>query len=349
LLPTLVTEYEGETDAVLFRLLDEAASIVGEGRVLLRLMTTDDPLQGRLLSRAPVKWFPEEEWRRYLAFAKTRLVEPRLVLERGKWVLSVPLQCGGRPFGIFAAMSRKPAGFSEIQVSLLLVLTALASTVLHARHVVARAGESLVDEERNRIAMDMHDRLVPELFTMKMGAEACRQHIDGDAGHVEEILDRMQEAISRTMTDVRGYICGLRSQSEEQLDLSAAIERSVRGVMGDGAPKGTLAVEGSPRALSSPVALCLFSITQEAIANILKHAAARSFDVVLRYREREIELRICDDGKGFDAVTAQLRAANDLSGLHNMRERVGRLSGRLSIDSREGEGTQILVLLPMGR
>ena len=96
--------------------------------------------------------------------------------------------------------------------------------------------------------------------------------------------------------------------------------------------------------LDSDVALCLFRIVQEALANAVRHARARTICVSLLITAESVELTVVDDGVGF---AASERTKSGL-GLRSIHERVRFLQGQVSVDSRPGEGTKVLVRIPIG-
>jgi signal transduction histidine kinase len=106
-------------------------------------------------------------------------------------------------------------------------------------------------------------------------------------------------------------------------------------------------VEGTDVHLSHDVQGTFFRIAQEAITNALRHAEAKVIAVALRYREREAELLVSDDGRGFDPATAQGPETRHF-GLVGMHERASRLRGTLTIDSAPGTGTRVRFVFPTG-
>jgi len=112
--------------------------------------------------------------------------------------------------------------------------------------------------------------------------------------------------------------------------------------------QGRLVVEGEQRTLSPNAEACLYQVAKESVSNIVKHAGATSFEVVLTYAEEGVSLRVSDDGNGFEHSEAQRRARDGVSyGLRSIGERVKREEGRLDVVSAPGQGTTIYVRLPV--
>jgi hypothetical protein len=102
---------------------------------------------------------------------------------------------------------------------------------------------------------------------------------------------------------------------------------------------------GEERVVASPVKIALFRIAQEALTNVLKHAQAKTARVTLTYGEKSVQVRVTDDGKGFDMDTAG--SAKRVSwGLKGMEERTSLLGGRFEVQSQQGQGTTVEVSIP---
>ncbi len=207
-----------------------------------------------------------------------------------------------------------------------------------------RASEArlAVMEERQRLARDLHDSAAQALYAITMYAEAARQLL-GDrsmaADYFREIRDTAQEALR----DMRLLLFELRPPALEQEGLVGALQTRLEAVEGRAGLETELEVEEG-RQLPLEIEEGLYRIAQEALNNALKHAQARRITVHLRQTAPATILEIADDGAGFDLTTAREKGG---LGLRGMEERAARLGGRLTVESRPGEGTRVKVTVPV--
>jgi signal transduction histidine kinase len=202
---------------------------------------------------------------------------------------------------------------------------------------------SAEDQERRRIARELHDETGQALTTLLVGLRAIGD-LTGLA-KVRSMAQRLRKVAAHTVDDVGRLARGLHPAVLDDKGLVAAARRHVRefaqtmGVVVD------LRVVGSvPRRLSPLVQSTMYRILQEALTNVARHARAHGVGVVLTHKDAMLELVIRDDGVGFDPA-AVLNEATGL-GLHGMQERVALLGGTVQIESRPGHGTIIRVRIP---
>jgi signal transduction histidine kinase len=108
----------------------------------------------------------------------------------------------------------------------------------------------------------------------------------------------------------------------------------------------TVTTEGEVRALPAPVKIGMFRIAQEALTNVVKHADANNVDVILTYKEDGVQLEIIDDGCGFNIQVLSMDLSRPSWGLAGMEERAALFKGKFKLESAEGEGTKIKVMVP---
>jgi two-component system sensor histidine kinase UhpB len=203
-----------------------------------------------------------------------------------------------------------------------------------------------VEDERKRIAVDIHDHLGAALISVRLEASAmaARARSMGDAD-----LERDARHIASTAEGIyattRNIVKSLRPEIIDTLGLSGAIEELVRNmdVLNTGCRFHFSAMKGLPY-LRGEVAMPAYRITQEAINNIVKHAGATEarIGLTLAPDPHHLCIEISDNGRGFDAETGHAGL-----GLIGMRERVAAVAGQLDILSSEGKGTLIRVTLPL--
>ncbi len=213
--------------------------------------------------------------------------------------------------------------------------------VVRRQAVRLEEGRSVVriqEEERRRIARDLHDGLGQSLTALKLGLEAARAHPAEVSGRLEEAghtCDETLEELRRVVHDLRppgleaGDVTEVLRALTERFELRTGIRVSL---------SARLAVRPSEE-----LAVALLRVAQEALANVGKHARASEVGVVLEGTARTVELEVHDDGGGFDP-----EADNGGSGLPGIRERVAFLGGSVAVHSEPGGGARLTVRLPLG-
>jgi signal transduction histidine kinase len=202
---------------------------------------------------------------------------------------------------------------------------------------------SAEDEERRRIARELHDETGQALTALLVGLRLIEeQAITVD---VLSAARRLRGVAAQTMDNVGRLARGLHPSVLDDLGLAAAARRHVSDYAESFGITVDLRLESI---VSHPVpplaATTIYRILQEALTNVARHARARAVEVELKLEETMLELVVRDDGVGFD-VRAALSEASGL-GLHSMRERLVLLGGALKIQSRSGRGTVVWARIP---
>jgi signal transduction histidine kinase len=207
-------------------------------------------------------------------------------------------------------------------------------TELHRHLLSAR------EDERARLARDLHDDLGALLTSAKLDAARLRSRLGRDAPEAQERLASLVRMLDGVIALKRRIVEDLRPSALDTVGLVAALEILAR----EFAERTGLEVisEFEPVARSAEAELVLFRLLQEATTNIAKHAKARRVSLVLREDNGDTLLRVSDDGVGFDAS----RAPGSAHGLAGMRFRVHAENGTMTVDSQPGVGTTIEVRLP---
>jgi signal transduction histidine kinase len=164
------------------------------------------------------------------------------------------------------------------------------------------------------------------------------------AEQAREHLDRARILVRSSLAEARRTVWALRSETLEQNDLAGALAQVARQLSGDHEVK--VSVAGRRRRLPAEVENNLLRIGQEALANAARHARADEISVDLRFGEGVVRLSVQDDGCGFDVEHAA-QAASGHFGLAGIRERVHNLGGELSLLSRPGRGSELVVEVPV--
>ncbi len=213
----------------------------------------------------------------------------------------------------------------------------------HARQHVLKRVLMAQDSERQRIARELHDETGQSLASLIVGLRALEEGCEDPSTGSK--LRRLRGVAENTADEVSRLSRGLHPSSLDALGFVAAAERLAAEVKTSHGIEAGLIVHGFERSradLPPEVALALYRILQEALTNVVRHAAATSVTVRLDRSGGRVRAAIEDDGCGFDANSA-VRGI----GLHSIRERVTLLGGTLGIDSAPGRGTVIEVQLPV--
>ena len=221
--------------------------------------------------------------------------------------------------------------------------TSLGSAIL-LRDVTATKLLAIL-QERDRIAMDLHDGIIQSLYGVTLGLVAAELKIDQDPDHVRQAVRRVTGQIDDIIQDIRTYVFDLRARELGARGLCAGLEAIAEELSGSTSLR--LDVRLDPRAdnfLSSDACAQLLLIAREAIANVRRHAEARDVSISLTRSSSLLILTVKDDGRGFDPRAPAQRTA---LGLRNISERVRMLDGELSIHSAPGRGTEIRVTVPV--
>jgi len=213
---------------------------------------------------------------------------------------------------------------------------------------LARSVWRVQEDERRRLARDLHDGIGQQLTALRHRLDALARSVDGAAdaaSPLHQALSICESAIEET----RALSRVLRPQILDDLGLEAALNWLARHSAESGGYEIEIDIGALPTPLDGDVSTLIFRVAQEAFTNILKHAQARH--VLLRLAQRQdvgLQLLIIDDGVGFDVDAAFAKASGGQStGLPSMRERVRLFGGRFTIISQPGEGMQLRVLVPL--
>jgi len=210
------------------------------------------------------------------------------------------------------------------------------------RHAVAAQ-----EEERRRIARELHDEIGQVLTGLATGLRGVQQSLNGDLDHVRLQLRQLEGMTVKAIGELSRLVTDLRPSLLDDIGLHAALGWYVDEINRRHAIQFALALDKAPYRLPREVETTLFRITQEALNNIIRHAQASHAQVHLRYDKDKIRLRINDDGVGFDPLPVLEGAAQTGWGLVGIRERVQMAGGECRIQSAVGVGTVLSVEIPL--
>jgi signal transduction histidine kinase len=260
--------------------------------------------------------------------------------------LLAPLVHRDRALGVLCAFDRlaEDAAFGEREEQLLLAFAASAATaVATAQSVEAerlRHSVRSAEEERGRWARELHDETLQGLAALGVLLNAG---LRAGGERLEDAVRQATEQLATEIANLRALITELRPAALDQLGLAAAIEALARRAQDvDGLEVGlVLAVPREDR-LDPELRTAAYRLVQEALTNVAKHARATKVEVVVRHGDGVLEVRVADDGSGFDPA-----APTDGFGLAGMRERAALMNGRVDIRSSATGGTQVTATFPV--
>jgi PAS domain S-box-containing protein len=198
--------------------------------------------------------------------------------------------------------------------------------------------------ERTRMAREIHDTLLQGFTGVGLKLLAVTNRVAGQpetAGALREVLTLAQ----KTLEDARRAVWDMRSPLPAGAEFSAALRTAAEdGTRGTGLTL-EYEVEGPARPVDPQVEAVVIRMVQEAVANAVKHAAARTLRVTCTHEARRVRLSVADDGRGF-TVDPDFHAYGGHWGLLGMRERASQIGGKVLVRSTPGQGTSIILLVP---
>lgn len=266
----------------------------------------------------------------------------------GQTVLTA-VRADGTEFPIEASISHYRSGGAQFYMAILRDVTER----LRAEDALRRSKEELSqfanaasvarEQEKTRIARELHDELAQALTALKMDVSWSRRHLPEAAGPIDERLASVEKILDSTVMSTRRIAADLRPLMLDDLGLNAALEWLAEQFQERHGVTCQLDVEGLEDDLPENYATAIFRILQESLTNVARHAAATHVRVLVRRTGQEILIRVQDNGQGFSLAEQGKPGSFGLIGL---RERAYMLGGETVITSAPGEGTRIEVRLP---
>jgi len=202
---------------------------------------------------------------------------------------------------------------------------------------------SASDQERMRLAMDLHDGPIQRLATIRYGLERARLHLErGRTESADELLRDVERQVSVETHALRRLMAELRPPALDESGLVGAVRDQVVGFERKTGVECDLQADVEGR-LDPELETVLYRVIQEALTNVAKHAKAQHVEVKIRSEAGAVELEVVDDGMGFERGDAGEKARNGHLGLIAMRERVQMAGGTWAVDSVPNEGPRVQV------
>lgn len=269
--------------------------------------------------------------------------ELRRMIEREGFLLvvSVPLLAKGKVLGAINASTRFPRELAAEEISLLAAIGQQVGVAVENARLYEQAEQSAAAAERSRLARDLHDAVTQTLFSASLIAEVLPRLWERNQEEGRRRLEELRQLTRGALAEMRTLLLELRPAALTEAALPDLLRHLTEATTGRSRVPVSLIVEGASL-LPSEVQVSVYRIAQEALNNVAKHASATRASVALRCQTGCLELRVSDDGRGFDAgaITAEHL------GLGIMRERAEAIGAQLTIDSKPGQGTRVQVAWP---
>ena len=278
-----------------------------------------------------------------------------------KSFMAVPLQARECTFGVISFAAIEPGRrYGPSDLALAEELARRAALVIENARLYRELGErerrlhELVgrlllaqEEERHRIAYDVHDGLAQVAAAAQQHLEALAAHYRPRSPRARQTLDHARELAQRTVGEARRITADLRPTALDDFGLATALRLEADTLRAEG---WEVTFDGEPESERLPptIEASLFRVAQEALSNVRKHARTARAHLALHRRGGTVRLEIRDWGRGFQpSVVLAGVGSSGRVGLAGMRERVAWLGGRCTVRSRPGGGTRILVEVPL--
>ena len=211
-----------------------------------------------------------------------------------------------------------------------------------------RSEAEAIDEERRRIAGEMHDGVAQDMAALRLKAALWHDSVGGDSAQMHAALDELKQVLDGAILKIRRAIFALRPVALDEVGFFLALRRFITDFENHYQAYVSLVVSGPEERLPVSLELPMFHVVQEALTNIGKHAGASLVSITVDMTNAKAAmLTIRDNGGGFDTTSLEHAARGGHLGLKQMRERVEKVGGVLTIESQPDRGTELRVLLPL--
>jgi two-component system sensor histidine kinase UhpB len=244
---------------------------------------------------------------------------------------------------------RDLARFSLLFNEMLDRLEENADTIRQDREQLRRMALAVLnaqEEERRRLARELHDQTSQALSIMLVGIDTGLKEMPPRVSEGHQQLLFLKKVATQTLEELRALSRNLHPTVLDDLGLLPAVRWYARNTLEKAGIHVTIDARGLDERLPSEIETAVFRIVQESLSNVLRHAEAKEATVRLVKADGELAVEVSDDGKGFDVNKVRSSRTHNL-GLVGMEERATLLGGSFQIESGEGRGTRISVRIPL--
>ncbi len=248
--------------------------------------------------------------------------------------------------GVFNLYFRQPHRVSEQEVNLLETLGQHLGVAIENQRLRSREKELAVSEERNLLAQDLHDSIAQGLAFLNIQVQLLQDSLrKGRSDEAMQTAGQLREGVQDSYDHVRELLVHFRARVH-QSDLDSAIVAALEKFEEQTGIATDFERHGNGPPLDPTDEIQIMHIVQEALSNIRKHAQASRVGVTVQRSREKLEVRVVDDGAGFDPVNEPKVHSDRHVGLQIMRERAQRVGGECRITSEPGKGALVCLVLP---
>lgn len=259
--------------------------------------------------------------------------------------LGVPIRAGKQQLGqIYLTNKIDAPEFTADDEKIIQMLAGYAAAAIQNARLHENTRRLAVLEERERIGMDLHDGIIQAIYGVGLSLESALHSFDDEPEDAKTSVRNSIDGLNQAIRDLRGYILDLRPRQMGNEGLMSGLKRLITEFRANTLANVQLtANENELKDLSQAYSMVLFHISQEALANIAKHAKAKQVDISLWSSDERVLMEIHDNGKGFEMEKMNASIGH---GLANMQTRVRAVGGDVDISSVVEEGTTVLAWVP---
>ncbi|MGD8969305.1 MAG: sensor histidine kinase [Anaerolineae bacterium] len=262
--------------------------------------------------------------------------------------LTVPLTIEDDLYGAVTLYYEQRREFSDEEIDLVVSFADQVALAVENARLRDEVKKAAVTAERNRLARDLHDAVTQTLFSSSLIADVLPRIWEANPEEGRRRLEELRQLTRGALAEMRTLLLELRPAALVDAELSDLLHQLADSITGRARVPVSVEIEGAAeslfheegqRKLPVDVKVALYRIAQESLNNVAKHAGATQATVSLQFQPDRVNLRIRDDGSGFDVESVP----PDSLGLGIMRERAQAIGAALNIDSQVGRGTEVEV------
>jgi signal transduction histidine kinase len=274
-----------------------------------------------------------------------RLTAHAARLSQGELDRRIDLHTGDEIGQLGEAFNQMATGLSHTIGELTQAKEEIAQKSRELQQVLARTHE-ITEEDRQRIALDIHDGVVQMVIGASYEVQAAASAVTSHRLTAQKHLETARRLLDQTVTEMRRIVFDLRPTYLDSLGLFPALEKYAQSFQESSGIACTATLQGEPLLLPDETKVAVYRIVQEALNNVRKHSGATAAAVQMAFAPGRLTVTVQDNGTGF--ATEAANAASGHLGLVSMAERAQSIGGRLDITSAPGQGTRLVLEVATG-
>lgn len=274
-----------------------------------------------------------------------RFLRRQVVIAGFQCLACIPLIAHTNVIGVMGIASRKMQRLDPREINLLTSIGTWTGTAIENARLNQQGRRLAVLEERERIGMDLHDGIIQSIYAVGLALDYARMEVETNPDKALVKLEQAIGGLNSTIRDIRTYIMDLRPRQFRGVNLMESLQRLIDETRTNTELEISLTGPDTGSViLPTAISTALFHISQEALANVAKHAEAHQVKMTLWTAQGRILMEVSDDGVGFDLSNTSLELGH---GLANMRTRARKMGGDIEVNSEPGKGTKVLTWIPV--